>query len=76
MNGIEPVFQFTIYDHPRDYPDKFVVRAFAIFPGEVLASGECILCDTLEEAREKIPPGLICLPRAEGDDPVIVEVWI
>jgi hypothetical protein len=32
--------------------------------------------DSLEEARESVPFGLICLPRDERDDLIIVESWI
>jgi hypothetical protein len=71
---------YTIYDHPRDCPEKFVVRQFLIgvsaaevepVPGPLVA-----VSDTLHEAREAIPPGLVCFPRQEGDDPKIVETWL
>lgn len=31
--------------------------------------------ETLEQAREFIPQGLYCMPRAEQDEAVIVETW-
>jgi hypothetical protein len=40
-------------------------------PGPLVA-----VSDTLHEAREAIPPGLVCFPRQEGDDPKIVETWL
>jgi hypothetical protein len=33
-------------------------------------------CNSLEEARAKVPEGLYRMPRQLGDDPVIVECWL
>ncbi len=68
--------QWVIYRYPRDYPDKFVARRWEVWAGHILATDEMALADTLEEIREKIPPGLYCLGRFEDDDPCILEVWI
>lgn len=62
----------TIYDHPKDYPDKFVARKFIL---DKLTS-EILLGDTLEEVRSQLPLGLTCFERHETDDPVIVETWM
>jgi hypothetical protein len=63
---------YVIYDHPRDYPESFVVRRWDLeIPREVVGTAP-----TLEAARELVPPGLYNLERYEGDDPNIVEVWI
>lgn len=67
---------WTIYDHPSDQPDHFVVRKWVIGPGVAEPTGEFFLCDTLEQARREIPYGLACLQRHPNDDPVIVETWI
>jgi hypothetical protein len=66
--------QYTIYDHPRDYPDAFVVRAWEIGPG-TMTPGQPRTAPTLEAARKLIPPGLYCLGRAADDDSTIVETW-
>jgi hypothetical protein len=69
--------QYTVYDHPLDYPDDFVVRRWIIGPGfygsepELFARGR-----TLEEVRSRLPGGLFCLNREPADDPAIVETWI
>ncbi len=65
---------WTIYDHPGDYPDKFVVRKF-IVGTSLIATQEVIVGATLDEVRDLIPPGLVCLTRSPDDDPVIVETW-
>lgn len=65
---------FTIYDHPSDFPDKFVVR---IWDGrEAQPTPYCSLWDTLDDARADIPSGRVNLNRNEGDDAKIVETWI
>ena len=73
---------WVIYDHPRDYPDNFVVRLWEIKPDGF--SEMCVkpslnnfhLVKTLDEARQLIPVGLHAIPRFANDDPVIVEVWV
>ena len=72
-NGTLPMH--VIYNRPRDYPDKVVVRVRHVGPGFELVSADCTLHATVEEARASLPPGLVCVPRHETDDPVIVEIW-
>lgn len=67
--------QYTIYDHPRDYPEGFVVRRWDISADGPVA-GQAQTAPTLEAARAKIPVGLVCMVPSAGDDPVIVETWI
>lgn len=62
----------TVYNHPSDYPNKFVVRMWdAAAPTRYIS-----ISDSLEEARKSIPPSMVCLNRMEKDDPCIEEVWI
>ncbi len=69
---------YTIYDHPADYPEHWVVRAWWVdrdylepFPGGVA------LAETLQGARDALPiPNLTRLPPMPGDDPTIVETWL
>lgn len=68
---------WTIYDHPKDYPDNFVVRRWRLGDGgEPVPDQECHLADSLEEARKYIPLGLVRMEPSPGEDPVIVETWI
>jgi hypothetical protein len=69
---------YTIYDHPRDYPDHFVVRTWLVKPGkpEPEPTDEVRLTDTLEEARKHIPPQCVCFQRNEEDDPAVLETWL
>lgn len=72
----ETISQYAIYDHPRDFPDHFVVREWLIKDGQVTPAEECWLTQTLEDARALIPRGMYNFGRYPQDDPVIVEVWI
>jgi len=70
--------QWVIYDHPRDHPSGYVLRAHYI-----VGEGKDIVPDTaawthpkIEVLRMIVPPGLHCIPRFENDDPAIAEVWL
>lgn len=67
---------YTIYDHPADFPNNYIVRSWMVKAAKV-ESGEVIaMCDTLAEARACLPQGSTRLPRDVNDDPVIVESWL
>ena len=62
----------TVYNRPSDYPDSFIVRMWdASEPTRFIT-----ISKSLEEARQSIPPSMVCLNRMEKDDPCIEEVWI
>jgi hypothetical protein len=67
---------WTVYEHPRDYPTKYVARCTEIGDGQPWVHEEALVADTLDELRAQLPPGLHRLPRDEADAPVIVEVWL
>lgn len=64
---------YTVYAHPRDFPDRYVIRRFTLDrPTE-----EVHLFDVLDQARSWCQArGLFCLGREVADDPCIVETWI
>ena len=69
--------QWVIYDHPRDHPDGYVLRAHYVMGDEkVEVDSVAWASPKVEVLRMIVPPGLYCLPRFENDDPVILEVWI
>ena len=70
----ETISQYAIYDHPRDFPDHFVLREWRIKDGLVMPAEGCWLTKTLEDARALVPSGFYNFGRLPGDDPVIVEV--
>jgi hypothetical protein len=69
---------WAIYENPRDFPGKFVVRQhFASKESpKPVALVDAIVVDSIEKAREAIPAGLLNLGRHPADDPVIHEVWM
>lgn len=72
----EGLHLFTIYRNPSDYPGCFVVRESIVEPMRtVMREPPRAVVLSLEEARARVPRGLICMTRADEDDPVIVEVW-
>jgi hypothetical protein len=63
---------WVIFDHPKDYPNYFVVRVFL----NNQPTDRAFLCNSLESARKVIPSDKFCIQRDPNDDPVIVETWI
>ncbi len=63
---------FTVYENPKDFPGKFVVR---VFDGNIPLRLMTV-SNTLEQARETIPHSFYRFPRQETDDPIIVETWM
>lgn len=72
----EPLSIITIFQHPLDYPDKFVVREFLVENGSVQARTECQLADTLEEARKFIPEGRVRIKETRTFEVPAVESWV
>ncbi|HEV3443734.1 MAG TPA: hypothetical protein VG099_03775 [Gemmataceae bacterium] len=67
---------WVITYHPSDFPKKFVLREHRVSGTWQFFMNECILCDTLDQARRMLPAGLVNIGRYPDDDPVIVEVWL
>lgn len=63
---------YCIYEHPLDYPDKYVVR---VWRNNIACDGPFAITDTLEQARATVPRGLIAV-RTSDDDTAIVETYI
>lgn len=77
MNEDDELCGWTIYRDPIDYPGHFVVRQWWVEDAGVIVHRTfAVVCHTIEEAREQVPPGAICFPRDPDDDPVIVETWM
>lgn len=63
---------FVVYEHPADYPDKYVVRLWDLNkPTDMIA-----IADTYEALLKAIPTDRMCRwGRTSIDDPCIVETW-
>jgi len=73
----EDITMYAIYDHPKDYPNDFVVRRWRAIRGQPIADVlPTAVCKDLETARNLIPTGLVQIPRSPSDDPVILETWL
>lgn len=71
-NMTETLFIWVIYNSPTDLPGRFVARKW----NRDQPTPELIQGKTLEEVREKLPPGLVMIPRHPRDDLKIVESWL
>jgi hypothetical protein len=69
---------WTVYDHPLDYPGKFVARRWDVDANGPKPSGSIIVMNDLQTLRDvlEFELGLTCLARSPGDDPKIVETWL
>ena len=67
---------YTVYIHPRDYRDGFVVRRWVITAGDAPKPMGATYHKTLKAAQLAIPRGRLCIPRNEDDDPAILETWV
>jgi hypothetical protein len=73
----DALHMWTVYDHPRDYPDHYVARRFEVRGGVAAATNEAYLAHQLYPLREAmLSMGLTALPRMENDDPCIIETWL
>ena len=71
------MIMYVIYVNPRDFPGKVVVRRWGIeMEGPAAEDEPMLVTDSIEQAREALPPGLFNARRSPNDDPVIAEVWI
>jgi len=64
---------WTVYKHPRDYPTSWVLRAHDVPGGPRV---ECMVCNSLEEARACVPFGLVRIPRDRNDEAQVYESWL
>jgi hypothetical protein len=71
-----PLSLWVIYESPRDFPGRFVVRCHHVNRGGVVPCDGCFVCGSLAEARDYLPDGSYYLGRHPQDEPQIVEVWI
>lgn len=62
---------FVVYDRPSDFPDHWVVRLWLTDAPTTRAW----TFESLEQAREALPHGLLRVHRMDGDDPKIAETW-
>ncbi len=68
---------WTVYDHPLDFPDCFVARLFLTDADGPVPTSVCFRSESLDHIRATLADqGLTVMPRMDGDDAKIVEVWL
>jgi hypothetical protein len=78
VQAMSALAMWTVYDHPKDYPDKYVARRFDAGRDGPKISDSIIIAGDLETLRTilAVEMHLTCIPRDPADDPVIVEIWL
>jgi hypothetical protein len=67
---------WTVYDHPKDYPDTFVARRHAAGQGTSGPTGDVVIGDIAMIREAMQLNGFFRMPRAPADDLRIVETWM
>jgi hypothetical protein len=68
---------YVVYFDPSDYPGRYVVRQWEVGPRSTAHCSEpLIVCDTLQQAQDAVPSGLVRLARDPLDEKQIQEVWV
>src|SRR3982751_60272 len=71
---------FVVYANPKDYPDKYVIRRWTVYPdidAPVPDLKPLLIADTLQECRDLLNTyGRMPIGRMEDDDPAIVGIWV
>ena len=77
-HGDEAKLIWTLYRFPEDARDAmWLARPFVPTVAEgAVAIRQHLEADTLEELRAQLPKGLQLLPRQEGDEPAVAEIWL
>lgn len=72
LNAYAELPIIVVYDHPKDYPDKYVARLMDLKKGTKFI----ILRDSLDEIQDHIPLNMTRFKRSEWDKPEVVESWL
>lgn len=71
--AVEELNLYVIYDSPKDFPGKYVVRRWLLDKPTL----DYELFSSLTEARQAlIKKNLYRIPRHRDDDTCIVETWV
>lgn len=72
-----PLTMWTVYDHPRDFPNNYVARKFLVDADGPRPQEQILVCPHVDKIRATLAAdGFVCLPRLPDDDPTIIEVWV
>lgn len=66
-----------IFKQPKDFPDCYVARIYAVVDGEPVPTDMAMIADDLQGLYHGIPTRFtLCYPRDKADDPAVVETWV
>ena len=66
---------YVVFRAPKEHPNGFAVRRYRLRTYGVVADGSPTFSESLEAARDAIPPGMHYGNRKETDPASIVELW-
>lgn len=81
-HDMQSIIYYVVYDHPRDFPDKWVIRrhAHVFHPSfdkpRLMIEAFGFSADTREAIEQMVPAHATHIGRMPGDDPKIADVWI
>lgn len=68
---------YAVYDHPKDYPDRFVVRKWYSIGKRQFPNPLLFMEDTnLEPIEKKLTEMGLIKHIPQGGDPVIIQEWL
>ena len=71
------MIMWVLYDHPKDFPDKYVARKWHVQTGRGTPTDEIITDDQLDELRKKMQHKCLTkIQRNTINDPIIIETWM
>lgn len=76
--SLDSIDVLVVYARPREHPDKYVVRRWAISGSDRWIDPKPVaICDTLTAARHTInPPPRYNVGRCNEEDPEVFEIWL
>ena len=67
---------YTIYDHPTDFPNEYIVRVDDVSTGDVINEGIIKKDTDLEEIRDFLRKKGVEQMPIQDPNPVILESWM
>jgi hypothetical protein len=78
-NEMNAISVWTVYKQPDDFPNHFVARRFEVRSGELHHTNQVIVAGNITAIRKHLieyhVSGVVT-PRAEDDDPTVIETWL
>jgi len=78
-NEMNAISVWTVYKQPDDFPHHFVARRFEVVAGELHHTDQVIVAANATAVRrhlEQYHLSGVVVPRADNDDPNVVETWL